>query len=134
VRTELGWAARGLHDGADQTDLNDRAVCHLPGAVYIRGSELPTVVEVGEPSVLQPAGPYQIGGVVQQVSNLIKFSQPRTRLVAKPEPTLLLAPCPPAWTRLMVLGARNWRGRDRRNSHWLIPPDPLFNDISSTTA
>ena len=116
---KVGQTTASLDDGAHQAGLNDGMTRHAFGVECVHCPDLPGVVDVGEPS-LQPAGTYQVGGVVEHAGNLIKLGEPCTRFVAQPKPACLLAPGPPARARFAEIGVRAMGGGDRSGCHWLI--------------
>jgi hypothetical protein len=74
-----------LDDGAYQAGCDHWVTCHLFGVVGVNRPKPSFAVAICKPAFLQPAGAYQVGGVVENAGDLIKLGKPRTDLVAEPE-------------------------------------------------
>jgi membrane protease YdiL (CAAX protease family) len=95
---------------------------HLLDVVSIDRPDPACVIAICKPAVLQPASVYQIGCVVENACDLIKFGEPRADLVAEPKLSELSPPGPPT-LNLDDVGAKCWGRRNGSGRHFLtVPP------------
>ena len=85
LRSDVRHTAAGLDDRSYQAGCDDWVTCHLFGVERINRPKPARVVTICKPALLQPAGVYQVGGVVENAGDLIKLGKPRADLVAEPE-------------------------------------------------
>jgi len=97
LRSDVRQTTTSLDDCAYQARRHYWVAHHLFGVVGINRPNPSCVVLICKPALLQPAGAYHVGSVVENSSDLIKLGEPRTDFVAEPELLRLSPPGFPTW-------------------------------------
>ena len=78
---DVRHATTSVYDGTHQARPDHRTTSHLMDVVGGYELRLSGDVEVGEPTVLQPAASNHVGGFVQNLGHAMELGESRTGLV-----------------------------------------------------
>ena len=80
---DVRHATTSVYDGTHQARPDHRTTSHLMDGVGGHDPCLSGVVEIGEPTVLQPAAPDHVSGLVEDLGHAMQLGESRTGLLTE---------------------------------------------------